>query len=66
MTIIEQRAFESIAGNLPRIMKELKRGNHLKALYIKFRIQQALKGANMTETELAEWDRDVDSIMEGI
>ena len=66
MTITEQRVFESIAGNLPRIVKELKRGNHLKALYIKFRIQQALKGANMTEAELAEWDRDVDAIMEGI
>ena len=61
MTIIEQRAAESMARNLPRILTELIRANNLKALSIRLGIDQS-KGDVDTEG----YNKTLEAIMEGI
>ena len=59
MTIIEQRAAESIANNLPLILKELKRANELSAL----RLEMYLEECNATHIE-RHYRRRLEAIME--
>lgn len=59
MTIIEQRAAESMAKNLPRILKELKRANELSAL----RLEMYLEECNEAHI-VQQYRRRLEAIME--
>jgi len=58
MTIIEQRAAESMAYQLPRIVTELIRANNLKALAIRLAIE--------TLENKADYEATLESIMSGM
>ena len=68
MTTIEQRAAESLAKNLPLVLKELKRANKLKALSVRFGIEQKYKESDgiVATSALLDYERQLESIMEGI
>ena len=58
MTIIEQRAAESIAYQLPHIVTELIRANNLKALAIRLAIEKL--------ENKADYEATLESIMSGL
>ena len=62
MTIIEQRAAESMAKNLPLILKELKRANELKALHIRMGIEQSVSSHHDSQ----RYENTLEAIMNGI
>lgn len=62
MTIIEQRAAKSMADNLPRILKELKRANELEALHIRIGIEQSVS----SHRDSQRYENTLEAIMEGI
>ena len=78
MTIIEQRAAESLANNLPRITRAVERictesirANNLKALSIRLGIEEGKreaenKGDEKAKNDLFEFDLTLEAIMKGI
>lgn len=78
MTIIEQRAAESLANNLPRITRaaerictEVIRANNLKALSIRMGIEKRKqeaenKGDEKLKNDLFECDLTLEAIMKGM
>lgn len=78
MTIIEQRAAESIAVNLPRITRAVERicteairANNLKALSISMGIEEKMreaenKGDEKAKNDLGGFDLTLETIMKGI
>ena len=62
MTAIEQRAAESLARNLPRILTELIRANNLKALHIRMGIEQSVS----SHFDRQRYENTLEAIMKGI
>lgn len=60
MTIIEQRAAESMAKNLPRILKELKRANELSALRLEMYLDECSNEMHIVR----QYRRRFEAIME--
>lgn len=78
MTLIEQRAADSLVNNLPRITRaverictEVIRANNLKALSIRLGIEERKqeaenKGDEKLKNDLFEFDLTLEAIMKGI
>lgn len=75
MTLIEQRAADSLVGSLPRITRaverictEVVRANNLKALNIRLGIEEARRNAECEgiKNRLIEFDEMLEAIMKGM